>query len=261
MACGSTEEEGFAGLMMRATVLTVVSESHRGLRDAWFLPSLPSEIDVKERFLGGEGNGAYETAAWQDGVVEKLRFGLEHARANPGEVFVFSDVDIQFFDGFRLDDLLSEFEGSGTDVLFQRESADDGICEVNTGFYVARATRGLCHLLEEAIRVSGAQEVRNDQVAINQLLIAGSVPLRWGRLGVKYYARSHGFPPSRDIVLHHATMTRSIAEKVVQLRAVRQYVEGGCLVRWMVILREAWRKMQSGELVGVIVRRLRGRVS
>lgn len=238
------------------TTLTVLTDSHRELYEEHFLKSLPSDVDLRVRSMELAGTGAYGSSQWQRGVVEKLHFALAYADENEGTVFVFSDVDIQFFAGFSMDLLRDAFEKSGCDVLFQRESANEQVSDVNTGFYIARSTAAFRDLLREAVAICEGQAVANDQVAVNAILSSGACSVRWGHLGLRHYSRTHGFPPPRDIVMHHATMTKSVAEKVAQLHAIRAYIEGGRLKRLKVLACEGFGRLLRGEIGGVLLRKL-----
>ena len=178
-------------------VLIVTTESHRKLADEYFWPTLPpGGANVLERKLDLAGDGKFESKAWQTGVTAKLHWALDYIDTHtPDTVFALSDVDIQFFSPFSVDAMRRTLEVAGTDALFQKESRSPGSIEVNTGFYVARATPWMRDLLQRAAALCAESDVKNDQTAINQLLTADALNIRWGFLPFDYYARSQGFPP------------------------------------------------------------------
>lgn len=239
------------------TFLVVTTESHRNLYEDFFLKTLPPDAVVLEKQLGRTGDGNYLSQSWQDGVTTKLRWALEYAEQHPGAIFTLSDVDIQFFPNFRCDALEAEFERSGVDVLFQREGPGEPCGEVNTGFYLARGTSYLTGLLKAAIRWCEGATCRNDQVAVNTVLKQADFGRRWGVLSTRCYARSQGFPPRRDIVLHHANCAGTTAGKIIQLRRVRRFVTGSAAQRWSAIAAEAAGSVFSARFGGMLCRGFR----
>jgi hypothetical protein len=241
-------------------VLIVTTESHRKLADEYFWPTLPSGpgVDVLERKLDVVGDGRFESEAWQTGVTAKLHWAIDYIDSHaPETVFVLSDVDIQFFPGFSVDAVRTTLEAAGTEILFQKESRSPASTEVNTGFYVARATPWVRDLLERAATLCAESDVKNDQTAVNQLLSVDEMGVRWGCLPFDYYARSQGFPPRGAIVLHHANFSGSIPEKSAALRRVRRYVTGGPLAKAGSLGEEAVDYARSGKLRLLVRSKLR----
>jgi hypothetical protein len=241
-------------------VLIVTTESHRKLADEFFWPTLPpgAGVEVLENKLDVVGDGKYESEAWQSGVTAKLHWAIHYIdTCAPDTVFALSDVDIQFFPGFSVDAMRQTLEAAGTDVLFQKESRSPTSTEVNTGFYVARATPWVRDLLERAAALCAESTVKNDQTAINHLLTGDELNVRWGFLPLDYYARSQGFPPRGDIVLHHANFSGSIPEKSAALRRVRKYVSGGSLDKAAGLGGEAVDFARTGKLKMLVRSKLR----
>lgn len=238
-------------------LLAVLTESHRELYEGHFLPSLPKRMDLVIHQMDLQGDGSYESGIWQAGVVQKLKFALNHISENKGSVFVLSDVDIQFFDSFTTEGLERLLDESNCEILFQRETADPNSHEVNTGFYIARCGDYVENLLRSAIRECAGHEIANDQVAVNAILKVEEKGTRWDFLPTTYYARSHGFPPPPGIAIHHANLTSTVGDKIVQLNAVRSYTDGEMIMRLWVVLGESIRYLSSGKLLGMLARKLR----
>jgi hypothetical protein len=230
-------------------MLIVTTESHRRLADRFFLPTLPTANGavIRERRLDVVGEGDFDSESWQQGVTAKLGWALDYLGSVPDNAsFVLSDVDIQFFPGFSTEALNDTFDRSGTDVLFQKEHSSSKSVLVNTGFYIARNTPWLRTLLADALALCA--DVKNDQTAINELLDADDLGTRWGFLPLAYYARTQGFPPPRDILLHHANFSGSVDEKISQMQRVRQYVTGNALQKATATAAEGWEYATSGKL-------------
>ena len=241
-------------------LLIVVSESHRPLYEGWFLPGLPEGVYPEVLWIGEKGDGHYESEGWREGVMAKLTWVLRFCHACPGETFVLSDVDIQFFAPFSFEGLEKLLVESRRDILFQKESSRPDRAEVNTGFYIGRATPWVVSLLEEAVAQSRGSADRNDQSLVNSVLLEKADPLNWGHLPAVFYARSHGFPPPRGILLHHANMTASVADKIAQLQRVRRWAEGGAAHRLSAVLGEFLHYLKEGKLGSMLGRKAGGLV-
>jgi len=157
-------------LTLSMNFLVVVTHSHRKIYEKFFLRTLPKDAVVIEKELETLGNGEYLSDDWQNGVVSKLRCVLEYAERNPDSIFVLSDVDIQFFQGFCVDQLKNVLQHSSLDILLQQEVTLGSSREVNTGFYIARSTPYLIDLIRKAICMCENSMVQNDQTAVNALL-------------------------------------------------------------------------------------------
>jgi hypothetical protein len=242
--------------MLPMNVLAVYSQSHKKLFDDFFVKTLPDGLQVVESRLSSLGNGSYLSQDWRNGVVAKLTYVLDYSEQMRGKIFCLSDVDIQFFPSFRIANLLEEFEQSGVDVLFQRESSLKNHREANTGFYIARSTPYFCDLLRKSITNCRETQLPNDQTAINTVLDQEAFGTQWGLLSLRYYARSQGFPPMRDVVLHHANQTKTIDDKISQLKRVRKIVTGGFFERSAAFCEETSDYALSGRLTGMLWRKV-----
>ena len=242
-------------------LLIVTTDSHHGMYEEFFLQTVPKTATIFHRTLNSIGKGNYQSSSWQEGVTTKLRWALEHFEKFPREIFVLSDVDIQFFPNFSFEDLKQELETFGGDILFQKETRFPECSEVNTGFYIARSTPWSIELFRESILYCESLTSQNDQIAINATLNSRNQPNKWGHLPLRYYARSQGFPPPPDVVLHHANVTVSIGEKISQLRRIKRFVMGGHLSRWNAIFTEILIYAYSGKLLAKSTRLARKMVT
>lgn len=237
-------------------LLTVYSPANAILYDQFFYPSLPDKTVLKSYQLLESGSSEYGSTHWQAGVSAKVEWAWEHLQELPeGEAFALADADIQFFPGFSLPALEDLLEQSGCDVLYQREFRSGLAPDVNTGFYVARATPAFCCYFEEIRQRLRRADRKSDQTIVNALL--PTYPIRWGYLPGQYYARTQGFPPPRDIVLHHAngTLSNSLTNKIRQLRRIRAYVERGSWGRFTALMGESFDLLREGDLPKIGKRR------
>ena len=170
-------------------------------------------------------DGSFLTGDWQNAMCVKVRHALKFCTHSPDEtVFLVSDVDVQFFSAFSTEKFLSYFESLSCEVAFQKERYRAGDTEMCCGFYVARNTPRFRRLLATALGRLEVEDVKNEQVVINRLLKEGHVT--YAPLDGRFYARSHGFPPPRDIWIHHANWTDNVALKRRQLDRVAKIVHG-----------------------------------
>ena len=111
--------------------------AHEVLYRQVFLPSVPEGFEVRSTVLGIDGPGDYLSDEFLRCIRAKLDLVVRSVEENLGDIIVWSDVDIRFFD-LSPSALAAELESSACDVLFQRESPR--MDDVNTGFFVCRCT-------------------------------------------------------------------------------------------------------------------------
>jgi hypothetical protein len=76
------------------------------------------------------GSGVFMEQGWKETMELKLDILKQAVKENDGKVFIFSDVDIQFFRPF-LDTLLEKIKGK--DFVAQEDNGG-----LNTGFFICR---------------------------------------------------------------------------------------------------------------------------
>ena len=215
--------------MASLPILIVLSSAHEVLFREYFLPTLPAGLEIVPMQMGAnKSDGAYLSKEWQDAMCAKIRHALAFCRkAAEGEIFIVSDVDVQFFPAFNVEAFLNYFDSLGCDLAFQKERFRPGDTEVNCGFYTGRNNAAVRALLEASLEMLEKEEVKNEQSIINLML--GRLDVRFTTLDGHFYARTHGFPPPRDLWMHHASWTMNVPDKIRQLDRVRRIVKGGAL--------------------------------
>ena len=182
----------------------------------YFEPSLPNTFEIQRSLLEIHGSGDFRTPEFLRCICSKVDLILESLQQNAGEIVVWSDVDIRFFD--ITPEILTACLGEH-DIVFQREGHKD--TDINCGFFVCRCTNRLSKFFEMVKEGLLQDPVANDQMIINRLLSNASLDLLWAYLPFSFYARTHGWPPPQKLALYHAnaTMGRSgIAQKEQQFR-------------------------------------------
>ncbi len=207
------------------------TESHAVFFDEWFRPSLPDDLDLRSEFCRDTHGGRYRDPAWSTAVVAKSALILRAIQENPDRVFVYSDVDVQFFGG--VEELVREALGD-LDIVCQRDDPEGTLC---TGFFAARGSERLFALWSR-VREHALEEGR-DQRAFNEL-VRENAAVRAGLLPDAFFGAGCGLPGDtvdaegrwqywmpgqrltlpQDIVLHHANWTIGIENKLEQLRHV-----------------------------------------
>lgn len=216
----------------------IYSKYNEKIKNDWFLPSLTDEFDLnlKEAFHHG---GAYKTDGFRDAVLEKSNLIISAIKKNMGEVFVYSDVDIQFFRPVK--SLLLEAIKDHHIVCQREHPGDDAaLC---SGFFVIKAsyrTLRLWELVHDAIKREG-----RDQAAFNRILRElkqwtwnvryrcpeikyGYLPSEFfggGTLTRRQWSPGMDLPVPQNIVLHHANYTVGNENKITQLQYVRDIVQ------------------------------------
>lgn len=102
---------------------TIYSPSHKTLYENHFLKSLPNEFELKSLEIEQEcPTGEFYQEGWSKTCYRKVEYFEQACLESQGEIFVFSDVDVQFF-------------GNIKDVLIDELGDADIACQNDTGIY------------------------------------------------------------------------------------------------------------------------------
>lgn len=209
-------------------VCTLLTPSHLQLAYDWFLPTLPHDCqliwEIREQVCP---SGVYMEEGYQRILQEKTDMIMRLIKEFPGEIIVYSDVDIQFFKSFK-NEILQLMKGK--DFLIQKGSKKS-IC---AGFFVFRANEKVLIMFEEIQKKMNANIKTNDQIEMARILLGKNCLIRWDYLPITYF--SGGSETERiwnpgdymrvpeKIVMHHATWTLGIENKIAQLSYVKNIV-------------------------------------
>ncbi len=150
----------------------VYTPSHEPLLRNWLLPTLQDPYELRFRphdQIGPMDQPLYGTPQFTRTTMFKVDAILKAIRENWGDVFLFTDVDVQFFR--HTEPLLSRLM-EGFDLIFQRDSPEGIVC---TGFFACRATPITLRFWESVRLYMEAFPQKNDQDAVNDLLLIGRV--------------------------------------------------------------------------------------
>jgi hypothetical protein len=209
---------------MNKRIYACYSPSHRPLLERHFLPSIPDGFDVVLRkFDQICASGEYRSTGWKDAVKVKILFILE-AIERESEPFVFSDVDVRFYD-FRPEHLVHAMldeSGKTLDLRCQNDNQDDVNKTFCAGFMFIRPNPTTSRLFQ--LTLDAIPEHNSDQEALNKSAlpalhsIAASVlPLdKYWNIGPCW----NGAKPPIDIIIHHANWIVGVNNKMKQLEDV-----------------------------------------
>ena len=178
------------------------TQAHKTLLENYFSRSLPAGFSVTSIELDIAGPGDYLSPEFLQCISRKVDLILQSIEENSDEIVIWSDIDIQFFD-LQPEMLVNQL--GNHDIAFQREG--HRVTDVNTGFIVCRCNRATAAFFRKA--KDGLKQIptANEQLIINALLRQENCEVSWTYLSPGFYARSHGWPPPRNIVLYHANNT------------------------------------------------------
>lgn len=199
-------------------IYSCYTPSHKELFDNYFVGSLPSTLDSIPYFLDIQGRGDFLSVDFLEAIRRKMRLVIDSVEENLGSVIIWSDVDIVFMRDPTpsIQDIFANDQA--VEIAFQREGKKTK--DVNAGFIAMRCTERVKAFYEQVIDQMVANPHWNEQAAINHLL-SGDCPVTWDYLPGTFYARSHGWPPPRNLVLYHANATRGadgVGQKKSQFR-------------------------------------------
>lgn len=228
---------------------TIVSPTHRPMYEEWFWPSLQDDYRIEARFIdqvGAAKDHCCGTAAFNRTMVAKARLMLEAIEQTMGQVFLYSDVDIQFFGPTEaaIDEAIAGYDVAcqldaplhiGRDV---HPAFSGHMC---AGFLVCRSSDRTLRLWKDILHYVETRPDRHDQHALNELLngltgkpVENPYDVRWRYLPETFFGPGpqlvSAWEPGQPLVLprqpvmHHANWTIGIANKLAQLRTVKEQV-------------------------------------
>ncbi len=203
---------------------------------------------------------AYGTSEFNRVMETKTDLVVDAIRQCWGQVFLYSDIDVQFLQSFqaRIPELMGE-----NHLVVQRDSPQGHLC---AGFMILKADWPVLNLFQEIKLQLSRQSNLDDQAALNHELIKSGVPderrgLRYDELVTEAYSRADNsfsaltnipnqfglkwnYLPATffgagtesgkawkpgdeisvpdDAIMHHANWTEGLENKLAQLEHVRK---------------------------------------
>jgi hypothetical protein len=205
--------------------------SHRVLKENYFEPTLPPDIELHLCHVEIDGEGRFHDVSWRRAIVCKVEFILEAIERHAGtaeSAFAFSDVDVQFFGSFG-----DWFERSleQHDLVFQTDAPGPALC---SGFLFCRANAVTRAFWQQVLAGVRASDGREDDQVMAQRLVWQMPELKWtclppiffggGTLTGRAWNPGTELPVPSGLLMHHANFTLGVPNKVRQLEYVREQV-------------------------------------
>lgn len=221
--------------------------AHEVLYREVFAVSVPPGYAIHATLINEDGSGDFLSPEFLRCIRRKVALVEDSLASQPEQILVWSDVDIRFAN-LPPSRLAADFMTAGTDILFQRESPR--LTDVNTGFFVCRANTEVRSFFARVRESLENNPAINEQLAVNRLLFGatGAGLPRWGYLPPSYYARTHGWPPPRNLALYHANYTKgrdAVEQKMEQFRELQKITEGGWPARLWSVARRIPAKLRA----------------
>lgn len=227
-------------------IYSLCTPSHRPMLEKFFLPSLPAFFDsVVQEHEQECPSGAYNSSGWKFTIFKKILQVEQAIIDNFGGIFVYSDVDVQFFD-MKRSDILDNL--GDKDIVFQKDffkkdfnpllGHNGPAC---IGFFIIRANSQTLGLWRAVKKMCLENKDCNDydQRAVNIFLRDTEHKVQWGFLPKSFYNASlssgkrqgiglwkPGAPLRlpKKVLMHHANWTVGVSNKMSMLERVRSMV-------------------------------------
>ncbi|HSC25575.1 MAG TPA: putative nucleotide-diphospho-sugar transferase [Candidatus Babeliales bacterium] len=208
--------------------------SHAILKDTFFLPSIQDDFEIIFEFCDQTcPSGDFMGQGWTETTIQKVNLIIRAIKENWGSIFIFSDVDIQFF--CPIEEMILKCM-HGKDLMIQKNTPNGVLC---TGFFACRANEKTLQLWIDVKNIMEQDVLQSDQISLNQCIKRHSKQnpynLVWGYLPTKYFFGGGTFtgcywksgmslPIPAKAMMHHANFTKGIKNKIAQLTYVRDIV-------------------------------------
>jgi predicted O-methyltransferase YrrM len=208
---------------------TAFTPSHRVLKEKFFEPSLPPDVEPRLHYFETEGDGFIHSPSWCRGVIHKVEVIIQAIRENWGRVFVWSDVDAQFFGP------ISEWAEAATrelDIVFQVDAPGPALCN---GFFFCRGNEETLRLWTDTLAALRAPVYRGDDQRYTRDTLWNGRPLRWGHLPPQFigggtftgriWEDGGELPVPDGVLVHHANFTCGVPNKIRQCEVVLEKIQ------------------------------------
>jgi hypothetical protein len=226
------------GLDKKIPMYALYTPSHTVLVKQFFLPSLHDpniELFLKKIEIQSCVSANFMDIGWTKTTIKKIELILEAIETHWGNIFILSDVDIQFFGPIAgtLFDLMK-----GYDFLIQKDNPKGTLC---SGFFVCRANQKTKQLFSDVLQLMKSHPEISDQRALNRCLSRNQKKqnkyrIKWDYLPTElffgggtftgvYWNGKNTLPIPRSPLMHHANWVKGIKGKLKQLQHVRDKIQ------------------------------------
>lgn len=202
-------------------IYSTYSDSHT-IFLPWFntIKNVEKDIEIITKKIEQKcPTGEFNSEGWNEATKQKIEFLIDIVSSNDDDMFIFSDVDVQFFKPVCE---IGKQVLSSYDIVFQNDYYG-GEC---TGFFYCRKNIATKKLFEYALKIHNSH--RDDQTSIQSALRATNInyallPKEFFTYGM-YYDHWKGqevFRLPKNIVMHHANWVVGIENKINLLKAAK----------------------------------------
>jgi len=214
-------------------IYALYTPSHEVLKDKFFLPSIQDDFDIVLEFCDQTCPSAkFMSEGWTETTIRKVDLIIRAIKENWGSIFIFSDVDIQFFCPIQNTILMYMHD---KDMVIQKNSPSGVLC---SGFFACRGNEKTLQLWTDVKKTMEQSGSYSDQNSLNHCIKRHSKKnpynISWGYLPETFFGGGTltgcfwnvgmSLPIPHDIMMHHANWTKGIKNKIAQLVYVRNTV-------------------------------------
>jgi hypothetical protein len=221
----------------KTKLYALYTPSHEILKDVFFLPSIKDDFEIILEFAQQTCESAtFMNSGWTKTTLAKVDLIIRAIEENKDDIFIFSDVDIQFFG--PIEELIMQLM-ENKDIVMQKNNPEGVLC---TGFFACRANEKTLQLWKDVKKHMQDHKQDSDQISFNKCIKRKSKTnpygVAWAYLPDIFFGAGTliaypGYlwkpgmelPIPDGILMHHANWTRGIKNKIAQLEYVQQYVE------------------------------------
>jgi hypothetical protein len=200
------------------------SPSHKILFDKYFYPSIKDNFELNIFSMPQECESAkFMSVGWKNTTNKKVEIIIQAIKENMGKLIIWSDVDIVFFEPIEkiLINLMGDY-----DLIIQKDYKK----YVCSGFFMMRCNQKTLDLWYN-VKDCMMHTVHSDQASLNKLLSNEKFnDIKWNYLPDEFYnpgiysdekdkkwLPGMEIPFPKNILIHHATYTYGVENKIAQL--------------------------------------------
>lgn len=203
--------------------------SHEILLKKYFLPSIKDDYNIIIKKISQQScpTGTFYSQNWYLAVANKADLIMDAIKDNWGTYFIYSDVDIQFFRPTK--PYITQAMSSNKNLDLLGQALIPGQTIVSTGFMVIKANERSLNLWKDIKHHLLTQKIKGDQYFLNKLLAKHAIkhavlPETFYLPSGKMWAPGKQLKLPHGIILHHASWTKGIENKIKQLEYVKSIV-------------------------------------
>lgn len=210
-------------------IYSCYTPSHRRICWKYFEETICYDISLVSFLLPKIGDGNYKNVNWTEATKHKILSILKIIDLGIDDIFIFSDVDVQFFG--PITDLITE-SIKEYDIVTQHDPSmryDHMYC---TGFMAIRPSEKIRNLFQSTLDLMEEKPRLDDQDAFNVVIRETNNDVNIGLFDQnKVWSHRKMWEPGtpleipEDILVHHANWTVNVQNKEAQLEEVSKIYE------------------------------------